>query len=89
MVNVVSWLSAPTPVWLCLCMVVACAVLAWRLQIAMKRLDRHAKSIAHMDEWADSVDVSLAQIEERSRRFLPASASAPRSAADLKKWWQK
>ncbi len=89
MLNVVSWLSAATPVWLSLCTLGACAGLAWWLRIVVKRVDRHARSIAHMDEWADSVDHSMAQIEERSRRFLPASTAAPRSAADLRKWWQK
>lgn len=82
------WLTVSTPLWLSLCLLAACIALAWQLHLAVKRLNRHAESIAHMDEWADSVDQSLAQFEERSRRFLP-SISAPRSTVDLKKWWQK
>ena len=85
----VSWIVMPTPLWVSLLLAVACAALAWQLFVAVKRIDRHAQSIAHMDEWADSVDQTLAQIEERARRFLPAQTAAPRSAVDLKKWWQK
>lgn len=87
--NVMSWLTAATPAWLSLCLVAACGALAFQLRNVMKRLDRHAQSIAHMDEWADSVDQTLTRFEERSRRFLPAATAAPRSAVDLKKWWQK
>jgi len=87
--QVLSWFVAPTPAWLSLCILAAFAALAWQHYQLMRRVDRHAESIAHMDEWADSVDHTLAQIEERSRRILPASISAPRSTVDLKKWWQK
>ena len=85
-----SWLTAGTPVWLSLCVIAACAALAWQFRVMVKRVDRHAKSIAHMDEWADAVDQSLAQIEERNRRFLPAATTtAPRPTGDPKRWWQK
>jgi hypothetical protein len=80
-----SWLLAATPVWLSLCLIAACAALAWQIYTAAKRLDRHAQSIAHMDDWADSIDHSLAQIEERNRRPF-AAIGTPR--ADIRKWWQ-
>ena len=85
-----SWFTAGTPVWLSLCLIIACGALAWQLWQMTKRLDRHAESIAHMDEWADSVEQTLTQMDERSRRGLPpAPMSAPRSSIDLKRWWQK
>ena len=82
------WLTAATPVWLSLLVIAACGWLAWKLHQTVKRIDRHAQSIAHMDEWADTVDQTLSRIDERSRRLMP-SISAPRSTVDLKKWWQK
>ncbi len=85
----ISWLAAATPVWLSLCLIVACGALFWQIRLMVKRIDRHAESIAHMDEWADSVDQTMTQIEERTRRILPSAISAPRSTVDLKKWWQK
>lgn len=90
-----SWLGAATPVWLSILLVAALGVVAWQLWAIVRRMDRHAQSIAHMDEWADVVDHSLARLEERSRRPVPASrpatapAQAPRSTADLKRLWQK
>lgn len=92
-----SWLGAATPVWLSILLVVALGVVAWQLWAIVRRLDRHAESIAHMDEWADVVDHSLARLEERNRRAAPALSprpataptQAPRSTADLKKLWQK
>lgn len=95
-----SWLGAATPVWLSILLVAALGVVAWQLWAIVRRMDRHAQSIAHMDEWADVVDHSLARLEERSRRpvapapnpsMRPAAApaQAPRSTADLKRLWQK
>lgn len=88
--HVMTWLAAATPLWVSLCIIAACGAVFWQLRQMTKRMDRHAESIAHMDEWADTVEQSLTQIEERSRRGLPAAAvSAPRSNIDLKRWWQK
>lgn len=93
-----SWLGAGTPVWLSILIIVALGVVAWQLWAIVRRIDRHAESIAHMDEWADVVDQSLARLEERGRRPVPpapaprpatAPAQAPRSTADLKRLWQK
>jgi hypothetical protein len=88
-VNAFSWLTAATPVWLSLCVIAALGAVAWQLWRTIKRIDRHARSIAHMDEWADVVDQSLTRIEERTRRAPPPAAPAPRSAVDFKKWGQK
>jgi hypothetical protein len=66
----------------------AFGTLAWQLRSLIVRIDRHAESIAHMDEWADMIDQSLQRIEDRSRRVAPP-ASAPRAMADARKWWQK
>lgn len=100
--NAFSWLESATPVWLALCVLTAFAALGWQLLAVVKRVDRHAQSIAHMDEWADAVDHRLTQIEERSRRSLPAASAkpppplpktpppaAPRAALDLRNWKQK
>lgn len=87
--QVLSWFTAPTPIWLGICILAAIGALFWQMVMMGRRLDRHAKSIAHMDEWADAVDHTLGQLEERSRRIMPSSSSAPRSTVDLKKWWQK
>lgn len=100
--NAFSWLGAATPVWLSLCIIAACAGLAWQLYMTVKRIDRHAQSIAHMDEWADVVDDTLKQLESRNRRTVappspppaaqPPSAPSPaaqRALADLKSRWQK
>ena len=83
-----SWLGAATPVWLSLCLMAAFGTLAWQLRAIIQRIDRHAESIAHMDEWADTIDQSLQRIEDRSRRFAPL-ASAPPAMTDARKWWQK
>lgn len=80
-----SWLLAASPVWLSLCLIAACAALAWQIHAMTKRLDRHAQSIAHMDDWADGIDLTLAQVEERQRK--PYAAVGPRD--DIRKWWQK
>ena len=89
MFNALSWLTAATPVWLSLVVIAALGAVAWQLWQTIKRVDRHAQSIAHMDEWADVVDQSLTRIEERTRRASPPAAPAPRSAVDFKKWGQK
>ena len=83
-----SWLLSATPVWLSLCVIAACAALAWQIRMLTRRVDRHARSIAHMDEWADSVDHTLQQIEGRARR-AQSPAMAPRQMMDARKWWQK
>ena len=87
--NALSWLTAATPVWLSLCVIAALVAVAWQLWRIIQRIDRHAQSIAHMDEWADVVDHTLTRIEERTRRPPPPAAPAPRSAVDFKKWGQK
>lgn len=81
-----TWLLAATPIWLSLCLIAACAALAWQIHAAVKRLDRHAESIAHMDDWADSIDQTLAQIEQRNRRPF-ATVTTP--GATVRTWWQK
>lgn len=78
MMQAVSWLGAASPVWLSLCLILAFGLLAWQVLRLIRRVDMHAQSIAHMDEWADVVDHSLKQIEERSRR---SSAPPPAPAA--------
>jgi hypothetical protein len=83
-----SWLLAATPVWLSLLLIAACSTLALRLWLLVRRVDRHARSIAHMDEWADSVDHQLRKIETRASRPPPVAAP-PRELAGTPKWWQK
>lgn len=85
-----SWLTAATPVWLGLLVIGALAAIAWQLWTIIRRINRHAESIAHMDEWADSVDDTIARLQDRVRRPPPPPPSAaPRSATDFKKLWQK
>lgn len=85
---VLSLLLSPTPVWLSLCVIAACAVLAVELRALMRRVDRHARSIAHMDDWADSVDHALRRIEVRGRRPMPPPAASSQMS-ESRKWWQK
>ena len=80
-----SWLLAGTPVWLSLFIIAALSALTWQLRALVRRVDRHARSIAHMDEWADSVDHTLQQIEGRARRLQP-TAAAPSRMPDTRKW---
>lgn len=102
--NAFSWLGAATPVWLSLCLIAACGGLAWQLYRTVKRIDRHAQSIGNMDEWADMVDQSLREMQDRGRRYAPpppppppaapaasaaATPAAQRALADLKSRWQK
>ncbi|WP_421693524.1 hypothetical protein [Aestuariivirga sp.] len=87
--HVMSWLAGATPVWLSLCLIAALGGVFWQLRQMMKRMDRHGESIAHMDEWADTVEETISQLEDRSRRGPPSISSAPRSTIDLKRWWQK
>lgn len=87
--HVLTWLVVATPLWLSLCLIAALAGVAWQMRKMMKRMDRHAESIAHMDDWADSVEQTLKEMEERGRRIPPAATAAPRSTMDLKRWWEK
>lgn len=88
--QVLQWFAAATPAWLALCLLAACAALFWQQRQILRRLDRHAESIAHMDAWADEVDTAITGLEEKSRRVAPAYVP-PRSTppVDTKKWWQK
>lgn len=88
--QVLQLLTAATPAWLAFCVLVACAALFWQQRQILRRLDRHAESIAHMDAWADDVDAAISGLEEKSRR-LSSSYVPPRSTppVDTRKWWQK
>lgn len=98
---ILSWLTAATPVWLSLLVIAALAAVAWQLWSLIKRIDRHAESIAHMDAWADMVDENLTSLQDRVRRpppppppppappAAPAPGLKPRQVLDLKKPWQK
>ena len=88
--QVLQWFAAATPAWLALCVLAACAAIAWQQRQILRRLDRHAESIAHMDAWADEVDAAISGLEEKAKRVTPAYVP-PRSTppADTKKWWQK
>ena len=85
-----AWLTAATPAWLAICVLVACGALFWQLRIVIRRLDNHAESIAHMDAWADDVEEAITSLEDKAKRmapaYLPVRAQQP---VDLKRWWQK
>jgi len=86
--QVFSWLFVATPLWVSLCLLAALGAMAWQLRAMVRRADRHARSIAHMDEWADSVDDLLKQMQGRAWRAPPPPPAQPRPAADARKWWQ-
>ena len=87
--QLVAWLTAATPAWLALCLLVACLALFWHQRVLIRRLDNHAESIAHMDTWADDVEEAITTLEEKSKRMAPTYLPVRSQAMDVKRWWQK
>jgi hypothetical protein len=86
---VTAWLTAATPAWLAICLLLACGALFWQLRVVMKRLDNHAESIAHMDAWADDVEEAITSLEDKAKRMTPTYLPVRTQPVDIKRWWQK
>jgi hypothetical protein len=84
-----AWLTAATPTWLAICLLLACGALFWQLRAVMKRLDNHAESIAHMDAWADDVEEAITSLEDKAKRMTPTYLPVRTQPVDIKRWWQK
>lgn len=84
-------LNFATPAWISACLLFLCAGLYWQQRIMLRRLDKHAESIGHMDAWADEVEEAIAALEKKTTRYggqlyLPAP---PKQQADARRWWYK
>jgi hypothetical protein len=84
-----AWLASATPAWLTICLIAACAALFWQQRAMTRRLDNHAESIAHMDEWADDVEEAINTLEEKAKRMAPTYLPVRNQPVDVKRWWQK
>jgi hypothetical protein len=84
-----AWLTAATPAWLAICLLLACGAVFWQLRVVMKRLDNHAESIAHMDAWADDVEEAITSLEDKTKRMTPTYLPVRTQPIDPKRWWQK
>lgn len=82
-------LTGATPAWLGICLIVACIAIYLQQRAIIRRLDKHAESIGHMDEWADEVEETITKLEEKSKRFTPTYLPARPQPLDVKRWWQK
>lgn len=84
-----AWLLSATPAWLAICLLLACVALFWQQRALIRRLDNHAESIAHMDEWADDVEEAITSLEEKAKRMAPTYLPVRSQAVDVRRWWQK
>lgn len=80
-----GWLAGPTPGWLSLLLVVVLAAVLWKQRAIMRRLDNHATSIAHMDDWADMVDRNISLIQNRANGNVPSLPAPWRPSVVLKR----
>lgn len=87
--QIAQFLTAPVPLWLGICLALACGFLFWQQRAMIRRLDNHAESIAHMDEWADDVEEAINGLEEKTKRMAPTYLPVRTQAVDVKRWWQK
>lgn len=87
--QLVVWLTAATPAWLAICLLLACVALFWQLRVVIRRIDSHAESIAHMDAWADDVEEAINGLEEKAKRMAPTYLPVRTQAVDIRRWWQK
>lgn len=83
------WLTEPTPAWLSICLLLALIALFWQFRLLTKRVDNHAESIAHMDEWADDVEEAISGLEEKAKRMAPTYLPIRTQPVDIRRWWQK
>lgn len=87
--QIVTWLTEPTPTWLSICLLLACFGLFWQSRLLTRRVDNHAESIAHMDEWADDVEEAISGLEEKAKRMAPTYLPVRTQPVDIRRWWQK
>lgn len=87
--QLLAWLNSAMPTWLALCLLAACAGLFWQQRTMLRRLNSHAKSIAHMDEWADDVEEAVTALEDKTKRMTPTYLPVRSQPVDVRRWWQK
>lgn len=83
-----SWLGAAALFVAVPLLAAACGFLYWQQLAITRRLDRHAESIAHMDDWADAVEPRLKALEDHGRRRGSSLVTTARPPTDPKRWWQ-
>lgn len=101
--SVIVWLvtslRSATPLWFSACLLVCVLALFLRQRALLRRVDRHSKSIGHMDAWADEVDAAMVDLHKRARHnqsahlssaHLPSAQLPVRSPpANAGRGWQK
>lgn len=87
--QLLAWLNSAMPTWLALCLLAACAGLFWQQRTMLRRLNSHAKSIAHMDAWADDVEEAVTALEDKTKRMTPTYLPVRSQPVDVRRWWQK
>lgn len=89
-----SLLAAPMPAWLMLAVMLG--LFAWMQASLARRLASHARSLGHMDRWADTVEARLDEIAPerpqglfappgRAAHFLTAANDAVSAPPDIRK----
>lgn len=84
-------LNFSTPAWISAFLLLLCGGLYWQQRLMLRRLDKHAESIGHMDAWADDVEEAISSLEKKTTRYggqvyLPAPQQ---QHADARRWWYK
>jgi hypothetical protein len=73
--SLASLLAMPIPLWL-MAFIIGGLYLAHRFTLE-RRLESYARSLSHMDRWADSVEMRLEEMGFESRRAPIATRPAP------------
>jgi hypothetical protein len=87
--QLLAWLTSALPAWLALCFLVACAGLFWQQRAMLRRLNSHAESIAHMDDWADDVQEAVTALEDKTKRMAPTYLPVRSQPVDVRRWSHK
>lgn len=84
--SLLSWLNTPAPAWLTAALLLVMLMMLVRERAIIRRLNRHAESIGHMDAWADEVDEKVNALEERARSTSSAYRPVRPRPTDAQQW---